>query len=165
MGRGEEEEEQGWNSEGSVGKDGSDEVGPCASPSAGSDQKNRPKCYFKLQKMDVHGPAALGGLTWLSRGTGRLRRSETGWVDRTRRTWGRQKQWVEGAGGLRRRQEERIQGARRGLALRAAAASLHGDGGPVAVWDIQNLEKDNGPVIRAFQVKLPGGGEGRPTSC
>lgn len=42
MGRG--EEEQGWNSDGSVGND---EVRPCASRSAGSDQKNRPKCDLK----------------------------------------------------------------------------------------------------------------------
>lgn len=160
MGRG--EEEQGWNSDGSVGND---EVGPCASCSAGSDQKNRPTFYLKLPKMDVHGCAVLGGLTWLSRGTGRLRRGETGWVDRTRRTWGRQKQRVEGAGGLRRRQEERIQGARRGLALRAAAASLHGDGGPVAVWDVQNLEKQNKPVIQGFQLKLQKVAGGRLTSC
>lgn len=153
MGRG--EEEQGWNSDGSVGNDASDEVKPCASRSAGSEQKNRPKFYLKLQKMDVHGSAVLGGLTWLSRGTGRLCRSETGWVDRTRRTWGRQQQRVERAGGLRRRQEERIQGARRGLALRAAAASLHGDGGPVAVGDIQNLKKQTSDS--GVSAKVAGG--------
>lgn len=158
MGRG--EEEQGWNSDGSVGNDGSAEVGPCASPSAGSDRKNRPKFYSKLQKMDLRSSAVLGGLTWLARGTGRLGRG-----DRTGRTWGRQKQWVERAGGLRRRQEERIQGARRGLALRAAAASLHGDGGPVAVWDVQNLNQQNTPVRQAFQLKLRKVEEGCLTSC